>query len=142
MAAEGGEKTKRQVFISYYGRKEGSSGTDREMADRVCAALEEDGIRCWIDHRDIPPGRNWPDEINKAISQSKIMVLVLSSNSEKSRFIKMEVTQAVNKDVTIIPFCIEDFTLQGGLELLLVDCQWIFAHSGFQKQHFEIFITT
>jgi formylglycine-generating enzyme required for sulfatase activity len=135
--AGGGENTKHQVFISYYGRKKGSSGTDREMADRVCAALEENGIRCWIDHRNIPPGRDWPDEINKAISQSKIMVLVLSSNSEKSRYIKMEVTQAVNKNVTIIPFCIEDVTLRGGLELLLVDCQWIFAHSGLKKQHLK-----
>ncbi|MGH6991941.1 MAG: toll/interleukin-1 receptor domain-containing protein, partial [Caulobacteraceae bacterium] len=37
------------VFISY-------SNADKLIADRVCHALEEKGLRCWIAPRDIPFG--------------------------------------------------------------------------------------
>lgn len=37
------------VFISY-------ASSDKPVADAVCAALEQRGIRCWIAPRDILPG--------------------------------------------------------------------------------------
>jgi hypothetical protein len=82
------------VFISYASEKGDSTKSDRQVADMIYSALESRGIRGWVAHRDIAPGLNWPDEISKAISRSKVMILVLSSNTQKSRYVSMEVTQA------------------------------------------------
>jgi hypothetical protein len=136
MTAGSADYSKHQVFISFCRSEEDSAGTDLRVADQVCAALEDAGIPCWIDHRDIAPGRIWPDEISKAISQAKIMVLVLSSKSEKSQYIGMEVTQAIDEHKTIIPFCIEDFSLKGGLKLQLSNYQWVIAHPEPKDEHF------
>lgn len=65
------------VFISY-------STKDKVIADAICANLENRGIRCWIAPRDILPGKKWGGSIIEAIERSKILVLVLSSNSNKS----------------------------------------------------------
>ncbi|UCH97328.1 MAG: TIR domain-containing protein [Candidatus Aminicenantes bacterium] len=108
------------VFISY-------AESDRHTADMIYSALESRGIRGWAAHRDISPGLNWPDEISKAISQARIMILVLSSNTQKSRYVSREVTLAADENIIIIPFCIEGVPLRGGLKLLLGDCQWINA---------------
>ena len=84
------------VFISY-------SEKDRPTADQVCAALETNGIRCWIAHRDILAGKDWGGAIIDAINESRVMVLVFSSNSNTSPQIMREVERAVNKEVPSSP---------------------------------------
>jgi hypothetical protein len=37
------------IFISY-------SSIDKEVADKVCSILEENGISCWMAPRNITPG--------------------------------------------------------------------------------------
>jgi hypothetical protein len=49
------------VFISH-------STKDKEIAAEICAALEADGISCWIAPRDIKPGEEWPVAIVKAVT--------------------------------------------------------------------------
>jgi hypothetical protein len=59
------------VYISH-------STKDREAAGEICAALEADGIRCWIAPRDIKPGEEWPLAICKAITSSEAMIIIFS----------------------------------------------------------------
>jgi len=113
-----------QVFISYSNENQ----NDRQVADRIYDTLKAREIPCWVAHRDIAAGQNWPDEISKAISNSRIMIVVLSGKTQESRYVRREVTQAADENITIIPFCIERVSLSGGLKLLLSDCQWINAH--------------
>ncbi len=57
-----------QVFISYSNKNE----TDRRVADTIYDTLKAVGIPCWVAHRDIGAGKNWLDEISKAISNSRV----------------------------------------------------------------------
>jgi hypothetical protein len=123
------------VFISY-------AEPDRDIADMIYSAMDSKGIRGWAAHRDIAPGLNWPDEISKAITESKILILVLSSNTQKSRFVSMEVTQAEDENKIIIPFCIEEVPLRGGLKLLLGNRHWINAFPKPQEKHLDQLVET
>jgi hypothetical protein len=134
-AAKETGKKRELVFISY-------TESNRHIADMIYSALKSKGIRGWVAHRDIAPGLNWPDEISKAISQSKIMILVLSLNTQKSLYISREVTLAADENIIIIPFCIEEVSLRGGLKLLLGNCQWINAFPKLQEKHLGQLIET
>ncbi|MCK8816866.1 TIR domain-containing protein [Natroniella sulfidigena] len=109
-----------QVFISY-------SSQDKEVADKICSALEAEEIECWIAPRDITPGKEWGQEIVEAIRGSKIMVLLFSFASNESQQVLREVERAVNKNVIIIPFRIEDVEPTKSLEYFLYSTHWLDA---------------
>ena len=90
----------RHVFISH-------SADDREIAQRVCSGLEDEGLRCWIAPRDIETGRDWPEAIVEAISRSRAFVLIFSSRADASSQVKREVERAAARKVPILPFRIE-----------------------------------
>jgi hypothetical protein len=75
------------IFISY-------SNKDKPIADAICASIEANGMRCWIAPRDIAPGEDWPTAINIAITKSRVMVLVFSSNSNSSADVSRELNLA------------------------------------------------
>lgn len=108
------------VFISY-------SAGDRAVADAMCSTLEAGGVRCWMAPRDIMPGADWGGSIIDAIASSRVMVLVLSSSSNASSQVKREVERAVNKEVIVIPFRIEDVSLSKSLEYQLSLTHWMDA---------------
>jgi hypothetical protein len=108
------------VFISY-------SSKDRNVADAICSALENQKIRCWIAHRDVTPGKEWGEEIVQAISSSKVMVLVFSSAADRSQQVLREVERAVNKKVVIVPFRIENVVPTKSMEYFLYSTHWLDA---------------
>jgi hypothetical protein len=110
----------RDVFISY--RKE-----DQATAVRVCDALEQRGVSCWMAPRDIPPGEEWPVAIIAGIKRSHTMILILSSHSHSSKQISREVETADRAGLNIITFRIEDVTPPPSLEYFLQNIQWIDA---------------
>lgn len=108
------------VFISY-------SIKDRLLADALCHKLEEDNIRCWIAPRDISPGGSWAGEIADAIPESKVMILVFSSNANASKQVLREVELAITSNLTVIPMKIEDVMPTGGMSYYLSTTHWIDA---------------
>lgn len=127
--------THHDVFISY-------SSKDKPVGDAVCAGLEAKGIRCWISPRDVLPGENFPDAIIRAIEQSRIMVLIFSSNSNNSPHVIRELTKAVNKGVVIIPFRIENAPLSRSMEYLIGIPHWLDAITPPLEQHIEKLVET
>jgi len=97
------------VFISY-------STKNKDVANAVCAVLEERGIECWIAPRNILPGREWSEEIIQGISDCRVMLVVLSQHSNASQQVRREVERAVHKGAHILPFRIEDIQPTGALE--------------------------
>lgn len=89
------------VFISH-------SSRDKPVSDAVCAALENVGIRCWVAPRDVQPGRSFAGEITRAIQQSKAMVLIFSAHSNTSEQVLREVQLAVDSQLHILQFRIEE----------------------------------
>ncbi|MBF0336967.1 MAG: DUF1566 domain-containing protein [Nitrospirae bacterium] len=111
------------VFISY-DRK------DRAFADKLVGSLEDGSIiRCWIDHRDLPPGSNWADEIVSTIQENPklLMVVLLSADTLKSRQVEREIAVADDNNVHIIPVFIEYIELAGSYALYLTGKTWINA---------------
>lgn len=116
------------VFISY-------SSKDKSVADAVCATLEGRRIRCWIAPRDVPPGIPYAAALVKAISASKVFVLVFSEGSNSSGAVMREVEEAVDNGIPIIPFRIEDIQPTEAMRFYIKSIHWIDAMSPPLERH-------
>lgn len=123
------------VFISH-------SAKDKIIADAVCATLESEGIRCWIAPRDVMPGMEWGRSIIEAIEQAKIMVLVFTTNANTSPQIRREVERAVNHDVVILPFRIENILPDKSLEYFIGNVHWLDALTPPLEKHIDRLVGT
>lgn len=106
------------IFISY-------CREDADAANRICSTLERDGITCWIAPRNIPPGQEWPVAIAAAIRSSRILVVLLSSHSHRSKQIAREAEIADRSGLSIVTFRLEEVDPPEGLEYFLTNLQWI-----------------
>lgn len=118
------------VFVSY-------SHKDKPAADAVVAGLEQKGVRCWVAPRDVTPGTSWGDAIIGAIETAKIMVVILSANSNQSRQVVREVERAVANGVIIIPFRIEKIDPTGAMAYFLSTEHWLDAITPPLEEHIE-----
>lgn len=119
------------VFISY-------SRKDKDIAVTVRDNLQKKGVSCWIDSRDISLAcDDWGDELAKALDESKLMVLIFSSNTNESVHVKDEVLMAATRKMPIITFRIEDEMPLGSLEKQLLRRQWFDALDPPCKKQFE-----
>jgi len=118
------------VFISYV-------LSDRTTADAVCAILEKNKIRCWVAPRDVQPGTAWAKAIVDAISESRLMVLILSSRSNVSPQVMREVELAVHRSIAILPLRIEDVLPSGNMEYFLSATHWLDAMTPPLEAHLE-----
>jgi hypothetical protein len=110
-----------RVFISY-------ASQDGRPADAVCAALEGNGIRCWISHRDNTVGASWSEMILAAINEARVVVLVLSGHSNRSSMVAREIERAASKNIPIVALRIEDVKPSKSLEFFLSANHWFDAY--------------
>ena len=110
---------------------------DKTTADAICATLEANGIRVWIAPRDVMPGSDWGESIIEAIEQSKVMILVFSTNSNSSPQIKREIERSVNKGVTVVPFRIDDIMPSKTLEYFISTQHWLDAFTPPLEKHLD-----
>ena len=123
------------IFISY-------SNKDKTTADAICAALEVNGIRCWIAPRDILPGSDWGEAIIDAIHGCRAMLLIFSSSSNTSPQIKREVERAVNAGIPVVPVRIEDVMPSKSLEYFISTQHWLDALTPPMEQHLQYLVST
>ena len=123
------------IFISH-------SSIDKTIADSVCAGLENAGLRCWVAPRDIRAGDSWGSSIIDAIATSKIMVIVFSSNSNASKQVMREVERAVQKDVVVVPFRIDEVQPSKDMEYFLSATHWLDAITPNMEKHIDNLVTT
>jgi hypothetical protein len=85
------------VFISY------ASG-DKPVADTVCASLEQQGLRCWIVHRDVTPGASWLGGavVDQAIQRSRAVVVVFSKRADRSSDVEHQLEWAAASNIPIL----------------------------------------
>jgi len=119
------------VFISY-------SSNDKVAANAICHNLEQNGIRCWIAPRDIPPGEEYGDLIDEAIKQSFVVVVIFSEKSAISPWVKGELNIAFEEQKTIIPFRIDNTPLTGQSRVMLNQRHWIDAYPNYEKKISEL----
>ena len=107
-----------KVFISY-------SSRDTRVAEAACAALEAQGIECWIAPRNIAVAGNYQDALIEAISNCRIVALVFSLGANDSPQVQREMERAVSKKKTIITFRIEDVVPNEAFAYEFATRQWI-----------------
>jgi hypothetical protein len=119
----------REVFISY-------SQPDHDCAMELVARIEREGIDCWIAPRDIAPSADWAAEIIDAITSSRVMILVFSASSNDSPQVRREVERAVHKQVSILPFRIDNVVPSKSLEYFLSSQHWMDAFPPPREAHY------
>jgi hypothetical protein len=80
-------------FISY-------STKDQEFADRPYADLQSKGVRCWFAPHDIQAGKKIHEQIDAAIRMHEKLLLILSTNSMNSEWVKTEIRKARKRERT------------------------------------------
>ena len=108
------------VFVSH-------SAQDKPIADAIVAALESQGVRCWIAPRDIIPGSNYMASLVQALRDSSIVVLVMSSLANSSPHVQRELQHAVETGTPIIPFKIDSAEPTGAVSYALIGYHWLDA---------------
>lgn len=123
---------KHDVFISY-------STKNSDVANKICYALEQNNLKCWIAPRNIASGKVYVDEIADAIKSTKIVVLIYSTFSQQSRYVNNEINMAFSNNKPIISFNIDNTMPSEEMEYYLKVTQWLSAYPN-PEDEFETLI--
>lgn len=108
-AGKGTPKVGGQVFISY-------AREDSGFADELEAKMAEGGFRPWRDKRDIRGGEHWREAIDKAIRESKALVLIMTPAAKRSEYVTYEWGFALGAKVPVIPIILKKTTVHRRLQ--------------------------
>jgi hypothetical protein len=78
-------------FISY-------STKDQKFAARLHADLQDNGVRCWFAPHNIQGGEHTIDQIDQAIRVHERLLLILSPDSMKSKWVETEIVKARSRE--------------------------------------------
>lgn len=123
------------VFISH-------ASPNKNVALDVVNKLEAQGIKCFIAPRDMEPGSDYASTIIEAIEQTKVTVLIFSSNADRSGYVLREINSAVLRSKTILPFRIEDITPSKSMEFYLGVTHWLNAFPKVLDSDIDMLINT
>ncbi len=76
------------VFLSYADR-------DGELARQLAERLGAAGVSVWLDEREVEPGDNWADKLQTALKHADAMVVLLSPEAVRSRWVRREIDYAL-----------------------------------------------
>jgi len=79
-----------KVFISH-------AHTDEPLVRKVAAVLEDAGLEVWDDTREIMPGDNWADKVVQALQESDAMVVFLTPDAMRSRWVRRDIEYALGE---------------------------------------------
>jgi len=106
------------VFISY-------ASQDINRARELARMFRNTEISYWLAPEDRINLGNWfLSAIAKALSEAKVVVLVLSRHCVDSPWVVRELQEAANNGCAILPLKIEDFDLPRAFRMLLGPHQW------------------
>lgn len=94
------------VFISH-------SNEDKPIVRKLATDLSSYGVRTWFDEWAIQVGDSIIDRINQGIRESDFILVILSKNSVKSRWVQEEIQAALHKEIesqggVLIPVIVDD----------------------------------
>jgi uncharacterized protein YjbI with pentapeptide repeats len=104
--------------VEFYSCFISDSTDDQTFAERLHADLQNKGVRCWFAPHDIRAGRKIHEQIDEAIRHYDKLLLILSSASLNSQWVKTEIAKARKRETRenrrmLFPVRLVDFeTLQ------------------------------
>jgi len=84
------------IFISY-------SRVDQKIANDLVTLLDNIGVSCFLDRKDIDWGVSVTNEIHKGLSECWAVVVILSPASLKSQWVPYEIGRAAGQKKRILP---------------------------------------
>jgi tetratricopeptide (TPR) repeat protein len=106
------------AFISH-------SRVDSEWVRRLKSALEEKGVKVWLDHDEIRPGDLFVTNLELGLNDSTAVLIVVSPEAMQSRWVEEEyaraLSQANDRERRVIPCLLRDAVLPG----FLAGRQWV-----------------
>jgi hypothetical protein len=90
----------RSAFFSY-------SRINKEFATKLAKGLRSAGYPIWFDLFDIPTGARWDDEVEKALHECSIFMIILTPASIASENVKDEIGYAIDHGKRILPILME-----------------------------------
>lgn len=100
------------AFISY-------STKNQSSADAIRNLLHKNNIATWMAPNDIPAGSKYAAVISGAIKNCSCFLLLLTHDSQNSKWVPKEVERAVNYGKTIVPVQLEEVVLNDEFEMYL-----------------------
>lgn len=124
------------VFIS-------KSSNNDAFAYAVCRVLEQHGCSCWIAPRNLTTqvGSNYAKELFGAVKNSKVLLLILSRDSNKSEHVLNEVSSACDNKVTVFTYQIEQVEPRDEFQYYLSQKQWLIWGSDKDNGDFQELVT-
>lgn len=119
------------IFISY-------SSKDADAASAVRMVLRKNGIDCWMAPESIAMGDDYSSAIPKAIEMCDFFLLILSANSQKSKWVPKELDSAISHNKPIIPFQIDDKALTTSFNFMLSNVQRIEAFHDLETSYAKL----
>lgn len=112
---------------------------DKSTARDLYKRFLKDNFDPWLDEKNILPGQDWNHEIKKAVRESDVVLVLVSSNSiNKAGYVQKEIRQAIDVAeeqpegaIFLIPVRLEDCPIPERLRHL----QWVnfFENDGYDR---------
>src|SRR5580698_7322323 len=97
-----------KIFISH-------TKADKRFVRRLAARLEKEHFHVWLDEHDLIAGDPLPQSIGKALQDAKVILVVVSKASVKSKWLRYELNVATERmikgECRVIPVAIDDSAL-------------------------------
>ncbi len=120
-------------FISY-------SCSDTDFAAYLGASLQEVGVRCWLDSKELKVGDNIAGRIHRAIQSHDKVLPILSRSSVQSPWVRAEIRAALapelaRNNTVVFPIRLDDavFDTAGARELDRLKDRIIIDFSGWRN---------
>jgi hypothetical protein len=99
------------VFLSH-------SSLDKPLVRELAARLQSDGVKVWLDEREIHPGDNIPAKIEEGLEHSRILLFCMSKNAFAADwpFLESQIFRfrdPLNKSRRFIPLRLDDAEIKG-----------------------------
>lgn len=90
----------RKTFLSY-------SRFNKDFAIKLAKELKSEGFDIWLDQLDIPAGSRWDREVEKALRESEIFMIILTPTSVDSENVLDEIGYAIDNGKRFLPVLLE-----------------------------------
>jgi hypothetical protein len=105
---------------------------DKAEVRALYERLITSGFQPWLDEEDLLPGQNWDREIERAVREAQIVLVCLSTRSERRGYIQKEISRALDvaeqqreEAIFLIPVRLEECAVPDRLAAW----QWVDLHS-------------
>ena len=102
------------IFISY-------SHADSAFVDQLEADLRQQGFETWVDRQRLAGGQRWRRELQEAVEQAQVLLIVLSPDAIDSLSVQVEFEYALELSKLLIPV----YYRQCNVPMELRAIQWI-----------------